>query len=197
MSATLYLVAGSPATGKTTLAGWLSQALSLPMMSKDRIRERLFDQLGFRSRMEKVRLGQAAQDLLLAFAQSHVQVGASCILESNFSAMDKAGLQALFCPMVTVLLTCDSAVLYRRFLARDQAPGRHRGHVVNDCFPEPPGSRPYVPPMTEEAFTHRMATAGIADFHLGQTFQVDTTDFQAVDLDALAACILKRSQPEG
>ena len=54
------LVSGLPATGKSTMAAYLSKQLGIPVFSKDAIKERLFDTLGFSSREEKVRLGVAA-----------------------------------------------------------------------------------------------------------------------------------------
>ena len=50
------LVAGMPASGKSTFAAWLSREKHLPCMSKDQIKELLFDTVGFRSRQEKVAL---------------------------------------------------------------------------------------------------------------------------------------------
>ena len=44
------LVAGPPASGKTTLARQLSTLMALPVFSKDHIKERLFDTLGFTCR---------------------------------------------------------------------------------------------------------------------------------------------------
>ena len=44
------LVCGLPATGKSTMAAYLSKQLGIPMFSKDAIKERLFDTLGFSSR---------------------------------------------------------------------------------------------------------------------------------------------------
>ena len=58
------LVAGMPASGKSTIAEKISEALEIPMLSKDAIKEVLFDDLGFRSREEKVRLGVAAMHIL-------------------------------------------------------------------------------------------------------------------------------------
>jgi dephospho-CoA kinase len=39
----LILIAGMPATGKTRLAGFLSDRLDIPMVSKDAVKELLFD----------------------------------------------------------------------------------------------------------------------------------------------------------
>ena len=63
------LVAGAPATGKSTLAQTLSKELELALASKDASKEILFDVVGFRSRAEKVILGEAAFRLLLYTAE--------------------------------------------------------------------------------------------------------------------------------
>lgn len=41
------LVAGMPASGKSTVAEKIAEALEIPMLSKDAIKEVLFDDLGF------------------------------------------------------------------------------------------------------------------------------------------------------
>ena len=46
------LVAGMPASGKSTIAVRISESLGIPMLSKDSIKEVLFDDLGFHSRAE-------------------------------------------------------------------------------------------------------------------------------------------------
>ncbi len=48
------LVTGIPAAGKSTMAETLAENLKLPVISKDTIKELLFDCVGFRSREEKV-----------------------------------------------------------------------------------------------------------------------------------------------
>ena len=58
------LVAGIPASGKSTIAVRISESLGIPMLSKDSIKEVLFDDLGFHSRAEKVQLGTAAMHIL-------------------------------------------------------------------------------------------------------------------------------------
>ena len=53
-----------PASGKTTAALRLSEKLGIAMLSKDEIKEKLFDRIGFQSRQEKVQLGLAAMEIL-------------------------------------------------------------------------------------------------------------------------------------
>ena len=54
------LVAGMPASGKSTMAKAISEKWSLPLLSKDSIKELLYDNIGFGSREEKGKLGVAS-----------------------------------------------------------------------------------------------------------------------------------------
>jgi len=56
------LVTGPPAAGKSTMAELLSDRLKLPALSKGRVKELLFDYVGFQSREGKVNLGVASTD---------------------------------------------------------------------------------------------------------------------------------------
>ena len=145
------LVTGIPASGKSTLAAAIAGALHLPWISKDRIKELLFDRLGFRSREEKVRLGLTAMDAMYYCAEQLMAAGKPFILENNFEnssrepllrLLERHGYQA-----ITLTLTGDYRRIYERFLLRNAGPERHRGHVVNTCYPELPG-QPVEPPLT-------------------------------------------------
>lgn len=63
------LVTGIPAAGKSVMAEVLSEKLSIPMISKDRIKEYLFDDVGFQSRSEKVKLGVASMNIMYYMAE--------------------------------------------------------------------------------------------------------------------------------
>lgn len=185
------LVSGAPASGKTRLGEYLSEHLDLPMASKDRAKEILFDTLGFRSREEKAALGTAAMELCYYFAEQQMKRGRPFLLENNFEAASKPGLEALLkqydCRPITVFLTGDPRVIYQRFLEREQSPDRHRGHVVNTCYPEPEGEKTPHTPISFEQFVSGIERRGMADFDVGgDRLIVDTTDFSRVDLENIA-----------
>ena len=188
------LVSGLPATGKSTMAAYLSEQLRIPMFSKDAIKERLYDTLGFSSREEKVRLGVAAMNILYDSARACLSCGHSVILENNFEDASREGLAALFascpCDVLTVQMTGDMRAVYQRFAARDQSPERHRGHVVNDCYPEKPGSALSHRTMSYEAFASGMLARGMNRLPWdGPCLRVDTTDFEKVDREAVLSWV--------
>src|SRR6266508_4058354 len=57
---TLLLVTGAPSSGKTTLAVPLARHLGLPLITKDTIKEALFDTLGTGDHTWSTRLGAAS-----------------------------------------------------------------------------------------------------------------------------------------
>ena len=184
------LIAGMPATGKSTLAERLSAELALPVFSKDAVKERLFDTVGFQSRGEKVRLGEAAARIIEDCAEQMLHTGLPFILENNFEDATLPDFRALFlrhpaCKPLTILLTADMQTVYARFVARNQSPMRHRGHVVNTCYPEKEPRADVAPPPFER-FAAAMAARGFDRFDIGEpTLRVDCTDWAQVDVIAI------------
>ena len=78
------LVTGMPAAGKSTMAEVISEKLKLPVISKDTMKELLFDHVGFQSREEKVKLGIASMEMMYYFAGQLMKAGQPFILENNF-----------------------------------------------------------------------------------------------------------------
>lgn len=74
------LVTGIPAAGKSTMAKFLSKKLKLPVISKDTIKELLFDYIGFQSREEKVLLGTTSMEIMYNMAKQLMEVGQPFIL---------------------------------------------------------------------------------------------------------------------
>ena len=195
---TIVLITGIPAAGKSTLAEALSARLSMPVLSKDGIKERLFDTLGFTCREEKNRLGVAAQEVLYHAAGQMLKVGQSLLLENNFESASRAGLlrllDAYHAHALTIRVTGEYRVIYERFVRRDRSSQRHRGHVVNDRYPEESPGRE-APVLSYEAFVEGIEQRGMADFDAGgPCLTVDTTDWSRVDVGAIEAWIRENLQ---
>ena len=191
------LVTGIPASGKSTLARALGEELRLPVISKDSLKEILFDQVGFRSREEKVRLGNASMEIMYAVAGQLMGAGQPFLLENNFERASEDGIKALLAryryPVLTLRLTGDYSVLYRRFLERESSPDRHRGHVVNDCYPEKEENSPNTlktKTISYENFVCGIDKRGFDAFCVGgRQIKVDTTDFSKINMEELISQI--------
>ncbi|MDQ2807958.1 MAG: ATP-binding protein [Chloroflexota bacterium] len=172
----LIIVSGPPASGKTTLATRLAADLRLPLLTKDRLKEILFDTLGWSDRAWSRRLGAATMELLYASVEAQLTAGCPCIVESNFRvAWAGPRFQALqarygFRP---IEIDCHAAgpVLLARFQARAAAGTRHPGHVETD---DPAAWAADLLP----GYYPALALGGLL-------LRVDTTDFAAVDYPAL------------
>lgn len=199
------LVSGIPASGKTVLAEYLSASLHIPVVSKDKIKEILFDTIGFRSRTEKVALGTGAMETMYYFAGQMMRTGQPFLLENNFENVSRPGIQSLLekygYQAVTVRLTGDYNVLFNRMIERNNSPDRHKGHIVNDYYQKPeinqktkPEANPEINPktnpeiniqpvLTQEEFIRGITERGMVEFQLpGPVMEIDTTDFSKVDL---------------
>jgi predicted kinase len=125
----IVLVSGAPGVGKTTLAIPLAAQLGFSLLSKDEIKETLWDALepppGDRAWSRRV--GGAAMEVLWKLAARIPQA----VLEANFhphSALEHARLTELDARIVEVYCHCSSQEAARRYEAR--APERHPTHVL-------------------------------------------------------------------
>ena len=183
------LVTGIPASGKSTMARFLAEAFGLPVISKDRIKECMYDTIGFRSREEKVKLGTASMQIMYDLAEELMRSARPFILENNFENVSKEGLLTILekyeYKAITVTLTGDYKIIYQRFLERNRDPGRHPGHVVNDCYP---GSKEINSPVqiSYESFVEGITQRGMDSFTAnGPQIILDTTDFGRLDREDL------------
>lgn len=188
------LVAGVPASGKTTIAKRLSDALNAPVFSKDAIKETLYDTVGFASRAQKVKLGEAAFAMMIQAADECLAHGLPVILENNFETATSPALRDMLarrgCPVLTVMMTGDWEAVHARFVRRNASPERHRGHVVNDRYPEGPEPSAPAPAMTLESFVQAFHGRGMDRPPVGgPCIVVDATDVARVNADEVLACV--------
>lgn len=183
------LVTGIPAAGKSVLAKKLSADMGLPWFSKDSIKEKLYDTLGFASREEKVRLGTASTEVLYYLAEQMMQCGKPFILENNFEASSRQGLVQLLerygYRALTLRLTGDYARIYQRFAQRDKSSERHPGHVTNSRYFKEEGAAESQT-ITLEQYITGIQSREMDSFSVdGPVITVDTTDFSKVDWEKL------------
>lgn len=134
MHPTLVIVTGLPCTGKTTLGKSIADYFKLPFLSKDEIKELIFDTIGYDDREYSKKIGKVAYAILFNYANELLKKGVSIILESNFKPeFDNEFFKKIeenYQPkIIQVLCFSDGEVLINRFKDRAENGNRHPGHV--------------------------------------------------------------------
>ena len=161
----IVLVSGAPGAGKTTIARALADRLRFALVTKDDLKESLFDALqgpvGDLAFSRKI--GAASMELLWVLAKRCPQV----ILEANFrpgSKIERERMKVLSGEIVEVHCSCPAEECVRRYNARAESGLRHRAHIGK---------------ATLEMMSEYVTPVGIGDL-----IDVDTSD--VVDIEAIA-----------
>jgi predicted kinase len=169
---TIIIVTGRPAAGKSTLAKWLSQQLKFPFVSKDTVREELFDRLGWKDRKWAQELGKASVDMMFHFARAQLEVGHSILMDNSFyppvsNPRFMALKEGYHAESIQIICDSDRETLFQRFKSRADSGNRHPGHGDYDVLDELYASLGDT--------SSRVLDIG------GSVIEVDTTDFSNVD----------------
>lgn len=131
----LVIVSGPPGAGKSRLARPLARTLGLPLLEKDRVKERLADSLGDHAQGLSRNLGLAAAKQIIATAEELIQSGVGVVLDSFFhKGVSEPDLAPLIqrSRAVLVHVQADDAILISRFERRLTDPERHLIHNDGD-----------------------------------------------------------------
>lgn len=185
----VIILAGMPATGKSTLAAKLQAQFGYPILEKDYIKEGLFDTLGFSCYAEKRALDVASNEVLLRWMDAMIKAGQSMIVDNNFDADSAKKLAQMLeenrCKCVTVFMNGDPQVLYERYVQRDSQGLRHLGHAMQTHYPPQEGEDTTFH-MTREGFDQRFLRLGMNRLSWGGAqILVDATVLENIDANAL------------
>lgn len=176
MKSRIIVITGLPASGKTTLGKELAKRLNIPFLSRDDMKELMFDALGWKDRDWSKKIGLASYDLLYFVIETLLKAGVSFIIESNFKPeFDNpkfAALKELYdFDALQILCRAEGKVLFERFKKRSESGERHPGHVDAGNYDE---------------FKNLLLSGRREPLDLrGPVIEIDTTHFDKVDVDAL------------
>jgi predicted kinase len=127
----LILVTGAPASGKSTLARRLAAQFDALSVSKDEIKELLFDLLGTGDAAWSRRLSSTSVALLFAFAQRLLARSGALFLDTNLRREQAAALRPLLADgvkLAQILCVAELDLRRSRLLERARSGSRHAGH---------------------------------------------------------------------
>jgi predicted kinase len=176
----LIIINGLPGTGKTTIAKPLADKLGLPLISKDTIKEFLFETIGVGDREWSKILGKASSEFLYKLTDDLLNNGKSVVIESAFEvSFARPAIQIYiekYNPeIIEIYLKTDQSVRRQRFVDRNESGARHEGHADTASYLSDDEPEPFVK---------------YAPLELGTLITLDTTSDQ-IDVDVLVKEINK------
>jgi predicted kinase len=128
----LVVVTGPPASGKSTIARMLAGELKLPIVTKDVIKERLYETFGSGDDVE-ARVEAAALAILFSVVASNLAAGMSVLAEGNFDARSDVEPfrelgERFDAQIVQVHLDRETERIVESFVRRAESGRRHPGH---------------------------------------------------------------------
>lgn len=165
MSGKLIIIGGYCATGKSTFSNKLANFLGIPCFNKDNLKEVMADSFGSDTK-EVYKKGSAATfNLMLHIVERFLLTGNVCIIEANFKSFEEIEIKELLkkydADCLTFVFTGDLDTLYDRYTERDQE--RHWVHL-----------------RAGDSASFKEGQTGLAELSIGQTIQVDATDFKEI-----------------
>lgn len=126
----IYLFSGPPASGKTTIGKKVSEALKIPYLAKDEIKEILFDNLGIKDVNWSKLLGKTTYDIVHLLIHRLSKLEVEFIIDCNFDPL--LATEVFKDISVTeIFITAPEEVLLERFERRWTSGKRHPGHLDN------------------------------------------------------------------
>lgn len=181
----IVVITGAPATGKTTLGKDLSQKFKLPFISKDALKDRIFDNLGWNDKAWSLKVSAASHRIMDYFIEEELKVGHSLILESNFKRhIDSERFRHIQseynCELLQVLCWAKGEIVFERFAAnRANSSERHAGHAEAISLEE-----------IRQGFIESNGRDEPLEID-GATIELDTTDFRSADYAAVYQAVQK------
>ena len=148
----LIWITGASASGKTTLASWLSQYTQIEMLSKDDIKVSFFESYGFNTNSEKKRLSCLAESVLYQRIKQYIEINKDVIVDASYSGKkifysNEIGHK---CEIYWVVCIADPAILTSRYNERINSLDRHISLSISNVYPVDEKKTSICPPISIE-----------------------------------------------
>lgn len=183
MGGKLIVITGYLAAGKSTFARRLGRELGAPCFIKDTFKSAICESVSITDRAESSRFSVVTFDAMCYAAERLLEAGLPVILEGNFTPpgvkpADEAGrlrdLAARYgAPVLAFRFRGDTEVLRQRFLQREGTPERGQANRMFEA-------------VSRETFERLCRNLEGVDLG-GETVDIDTTDFAAVNFETYIA----------
>lgn len=185
----IIIISGAPATGKTTLGKKLSAKYNIPFISKDALKERIFDNLGWSDKAWSLKVSAASHRIMDYFIAEELKAGHSVIVESNFKQHIDSGrfhkFQTEFgCELVQIFCWAEGEVIFKRFMDRIGTTKRHAGQVEA---------------ISADEIRRGFIESGGRDTPLDieRTIELNTTDFNTIKYEPIYRAIKEAGASDG
>lgn len=191
MKPLVVLLAGYPGTGKSYLANEIMKNFSdFVLCSPDNIKEEYWDRYGFETLEEKEILITKSWETYYHRMETILKRGNSVISDYPFSEKQKNRLSACInennARAMTIRLVGDLDILFERQKRRDLSNTRHLGHIVRKYHKGMDIKHSEADNLlSKEEFKKRCTTRGYGEFELGILIEIDVSNFDEVNYDAV------------
>lgn len=186
---TLIIVTGGPGTGKSYAAARIQEEIAgLRAISYDALKEKNWDIFGFDNKEQKEEVNRLGLQEFYLSVRKAMRGGETLLLEYPFYQYHRPHLKKLAeeygYRVITVYLHGELKTVYERSISRDTDGKRHPGHLT-DCYHSGETMRQAVDAIPDyEGFCKWMRERDY-NIGLGDTVDVDVTDFKRVDYEKI------------
>lgn len=181
----LVIVSGPAASGKSTVGRKVAQLLGYWFLSKDEIKENLFD-TEKRTTHDYLWYEKRAKKLFFDRLQKAASQNESLVIESDFIATDRRKMQGLIGNACMVELYCRAkgTTRLRRYIGRNEGGRRHAGHHDRRWYVMVSA----LAVMDYAGVRWPFGSTGVTD----NLLDIDTTDFSKIDYEKIAKLIKRQ-----
>ncbi len=186
----LIILAGYPATGKTYMANKIMQKYtSSSYLALDNLKEYFYDLLSFNKLEQRILIDNMSKEVYYKLIIQAIKINEVVILDYPFGKQQIGffnTLQREFnLKIITIRLTGDIDIIYKRKLKRDKENDRHPAHLLETYKKGINYNANIQENITLKEFINKCEKEEYNTFSVGKTIVIDTTDFSLINYEEI------------